>query len=62
MDADASALSPPKGVFLMKEKPSIEHIADVYKYFMRLKPAVKELPIKVYPLPAGAIIQRSRGK
>lgn len=51
-----------KGVITMKEKPSIEHIADVYKYFMRLKPAAKELPIKIYPQPAGAIIQKSRGK
>ncbi len=51
-----------KGVITMKEKPTIEHITNVYKYFMRLKPETKELPIKVYPQPAGSIIQKSLSK
>lgn len=39
------------------KKANIEHLADIYKYFVRLKPTSKELDIRPYQ-PAGAIYLR----
>lgn len=40
------------------KKANIEHLADIYKYFVRLKPTAKELDIRPFDQPAGAIFPR----
>ncbi len=40
------------------KKTNIEHLADVYKYFVRLKPSSKELDIRPFDQPAGATYPR----
>ena len=48
--------------FQLKEtamkKTNIEQLADVYKYFVRLKPSAKELNFRPFVQPAGAIYPR----